>query len=249
MTSRYEPRRLATRADDEPEIAAAIVALRDERADAARLRALAERLAPELATPTVAGSAIPALAGWMKISSGLIVSLAIGVHLATSGRPLPKGTQVEPRTPPQPATSANPPPAAPAITAPTPTQRAADIPAAQPLAARRTHPRRETAGATAVPPSPEAELVLLERSRASLDVDAALALELAEQHAKSYPQGVFAQEREMLAIEALLKLDRKPAARARAERFLSRYPDSPQAHRVRAWINRTPDSAAARPND
>jgi hypothetical protein len=86
--------------------------------------------------------------------------------------------------------------------------------------------------------APEAELALLQQSQAALDHDPAAALALAEEHARDYPRGVFGQEREMLAMEALVKLRRVPAALARADRFVRDYPASPHNERVRALLER-----------
>jgi hypothetical protein len=91
----------------------------------------------------------------------------------------------------------------------------------------------------------EQELLLLQRSQAALAHEPAGALLLAEQHARDYPHGVFEQEREMLAFEALLELRRKPDALARAERFVQHFPDSAHARRVRGLLDRSRSSGAA----
>lgn len=83
----------------------------------------------------------------------------------------------------------------------------------------------------------EGELVLLERSRAALAHDARLALELTEQHLRQYPRGVFSEEREILAIDALEKLRRRPEAFGRARAFITRYPHSTHARRVRGMLD------------
>ncbi|MEO7035263.1 MAG: hypothetical protein ABI548_15180 [Polyangiaceae bacterium] len=74
----------------------------------------------------------------------------------------------------------------------------------------------------------------LARERALLDVaraDAAhgeprQALAVTEQHRQQFPQGRLTEEREALAIRALLSLGRAADARARAQTFRSRYPNS-----------------------
>lgn len=62
------------------------------------------------------------------------------------------------------------------------------------------------------------------------------ALEAALEHERSYPQGRFVEEREALAIQALVKRGDMPAARARAERFYRRYPQSLLTRLVRAVV-------------
>lgn len=60
----------------------------------------------------------------------------------------------------------------------------------------------------------------------------------ADRGARSFPDGVLAQEREALAIEALVRLGRDEEARARAAAFAARYPTSPLAARMRALTSR-----------
>ena len=87
---------------------------------------------------------------------------------------------------------------------------------------------------------PDAELSLLQRSQGLLRADPAAALALAEHHADAYPRGVFAQEREVLAIEALLKRRMRALALTRAERFLKDYAGSPYAFRIALLIEQAP---------
>lgn len=75
-----------------------------------------------------------------------------------------------------------------------------------------------------------AELALLARARRSLLVRPERALELAAEHARLYPHGTFEEEREVLAIESLLKLARRDEAEARARAFERRFPNS--SHRT-----------------
>jgi len=48
---------------------------------------------------------------------------------------------------------------------------------------------------------------------------------------------VFTQERDALAVEALMRAGDMKGARARAEDFVGRYPSSPHAHRFRETMN------------
>jgi hypothetical protein len=74
-----------------------------------------------------------------------------------------------------------------------------------------------------------AELDLLARARRIVASAPARALQLTAEHARRYQDGVLAQEREVLAIDALARLGHRDLAAARARRF-ERYPDA--AHRV-----------------
>jgi outer membrane biosynthesis protein TonB len=80
--------------------------------------------------------------------------------------------------------------------------------------------------------SPEQEAELLTRALgASKQSQWSEALAAAEQHARKFPNGSLAQEREMIAIESLLKLGRRAEAERRADRFRKAWPTS--THLVR----------------
>lgn len=74
----------------------------------------------------------------------------------------------------------------------------------------------------------------LARERAMLDLararaaqgEPALVLGQVEQHLQQFPQGRLAEEREALAIRALMSLERRDEARARAQLFRAAYPNS-----------------------
>lgn len=79
-----------------------------------------------------------------------------------------------------------------------------------------------------------AERALLDVARSALARgEAAEALAAAERHTSEYPDGVLAEEREALAIKALVGLGRRDEARARARRFETRYPRSLSLHAVK----------------
>ena len=54
--------------------------------------------------------------------------------------------------------------------------------------------------------------------------DPQAALDSARQHARRFPNGQLAEEREAIAIEALARLGRQAEARTRAEHFRRVYP-------------------------
>jgi hypothetical protein len=74
----------------------------------------------------------------------------------------------------------------------------------------------------------------LEAERAVLDVgrtalgrgDGANALRAIDEHARTFPRGALAEEREAMAIQALRLLGRDAEARARLDRFRGRFPTS-----------------------
>lgn len=120
------------------------------------------------------------------------------------------------------------------------------IPSAQQALAGRTGVRRagRRVSAASIPnrisvPSkldPEAELTILNGAQDALRQAPHRALTLAEDHAHSFPRGVFAQEREVIAIEALMKLQRSEDAAARGVAFLAAFPTSTHAPRVQQML-------------
>lgn len=58
------------------------------------------------------------------------------------------------------------------------------------------------------------------------------ALRDAERHRVAHPRGALAQEREVIAIEALVGLGRRDEAQRRADRFRSEHPTSPHVRRI-----------------
>lgn len=84
---------------------------------------------------------------------------------------------------------------------------------------------------------PPSELSLIERAEA-LRTQPTEALAFLSKHQQVYPRGALAQEREVLAIELLLKAGRLSQAEARAERFEDDHPRSAHLPHVRALLAR-----------
>jgi len=99
-------------------------------------------------------------------------------------------------------------------------------------AAPATREAHENTGKLGAP----SEMELLRRARAALAGRPRDAYALTEQHREHYPRGLFAQERDALAIEALLRAGDTEAARGLARKFVSAHPDSPHAHRFRETL-------------
>lgn len=79
---------------------------------------------------------------------------------------------------------------------------------------------------------PGTELELLRAAEAVLRDAPLAALARTDDHLRAYPAGLLAQERELLAIDALVRLGRRAPAEERARRFENRYPDSPLRRRL-----------------
>ncbi|HMA95143.1 MAG TPA: hypothetical protein VKP30_20775 [Polyangiaceae bacterium] len=106
-------------------------------------------------------------------------------------------------------------------------------------------PRRGRANSTErVPEERHVELTssdeyrLLRAARDAVERDPARALSLVAQHARSFPKGMLGQEREAIAINALIRLGRMTEARERGSRFVRAYPGSPHAKRIEAAIKK-----------
>lgn len=110
-----------------------------------------------------------------------------------------------------------------------------------------------TANEPAPAPAPVAEVVreareegeasFLRRAKVALATDPAHALRITDEHPVRYPRGVLLQEREIIAIEALIRLGRAHDARARAASFRSRYPTSAHNGHLDARIERLLDGS------
>jgi len=137
-------------------------------------------------------------------------------------------TKARPKTPPAPETAAarvTPPPAD-----PPPHAMGVQADADHGEIAPPTEPRAGHTDETVKDVRQEAEASFLKRAKVSLAADPGRALRMAEEHPSRYPHGGLIQEREVIAIEALIRLGRTEEARARAATFHSLYPQS--AHRI-----------------
>jgi hypothetical protein len=129
----------------------------------------------------------------------------------------------------------------PALTATPTSTPAAGKPARS--STRTAAPRRETEAAASDEP-PVDELELLRRAQQALTDDAHAALSHVQAHARAFPHGLLAQEREVLAITALIALGNTNAARDRATAFAHAFPTSAHRRRVQRLLD---NSATAVP--
>lgn len=82
----------------------------------------------------------------------------------------------------------------------------------------------------------ETEVSLLEEAQAASRSDPQRALDLTNRDVLRFPNGVLAQEREVIAIDALTRLGRMDDARARARQFFQSFPGSAHGPRVAALV-------------
>jgi hypothetical protein len=107
-----------------------------------------------------------------------------------------------------------------------------EIPSPVPSESASAIPARVASAAARPPESPEAEVKLLGRAQDALRSRPDEALALCGEHARRFPAGGLVQEREVIAIEALVKTGRSDEARARADRFKARFPGSTHTRRI-----------------
>lgn len=122
--------------------------------------------------------------------------------------------------------------------------------APQPLAAESDQPEERAnpvSRKTGDDPKPAvAEAALLRSARQALATSPDRTLSLTDEHQRRYPNGLLSQEREALAIQALIELGRLAEASSRAEAFDLDYRDSPHRIRIRAALNRAMDAATGK---
>jgi hypothetical protein len=139
----------------------------------------------------------------------------------------------EPATgPPAPRTSAG----APSAVVPAAPPRS---PSATPEEARPAARAASSAAASSAsrPPNVGEEMAMLDRAQQALRPRPAEALALAEAHAQRFAGGKLAEEREVIAVGALLRLGRRAEAQQRVQRFRASFPGSAYAPRMQQLLD------------
>ncbi|AKV00250.1 hypothetical protein AKJ09_06913 [Labilithrix luteola] len=231
---------------DEDFVDRALRAGRDELPDDVRMRVIERRLGGALEREVAPST------WWSRSSRYAVVGLAIvalGVRAAGPSRS-PSTNSVAPAAPPAPVRVESTPSPTPVTSAmlgvsvPVEALPAVELPA--PKAANLPNTREAKARAhsapAASPAAPEAdstpsdELALLEEASRALDATPQKTLALTEVHMKHFQAPKFAQERERLAVVALVRLGRLDDARRRANAFEATYPESAHLTRVRELV-------------
>ncbi|HWZ90692.1 MAG TPA: hypothetical protein VNW92_17650 [Polyangiaceae bacterium] len=232
MTDSNDPPRLAESRSGR--LGALFLAASADIATEQELASLAARLGPALgfAPALVHGASI-----WAKIGSAVALS-ALGAggalymhsHAATTA-----GSLAAP-------TTAQTAPAAPRSVLASDANGWLNAPAREPAPVTVEAPVSSAATTATTPHATPAhpasarvdEATLLEHARSELASNPAHALQLTAEHAKNYPGGILAQEREVIAIAALRRLGRTAEAEQRAEVFDRTYPNSAHQRSVAA---------------
>lgn len=175
--------------------------------------------------PSVAASSSPVA---LKIAAGVVIGALAGGGLVAVSRPSPVAPPVIA------ARSVDVPAAAPVAPSASPLAQEPALDAAPPVLEPRARTPRASASASASPSlsaSRDVDLAtersLLERARSALARgDATAALLATAQHEREFPDGKLVEEREVLAVEALVKAGRTSEAAERGARFRKAYPRS-----------------------
>lgn len=229
-----DPIRLAS-SEEFKELADTVRTAQGQLPDDATVARLATRLGlgpsmPPAKAPAPGSSLVTATAA--KVAGVTATAVAIGVagwflahHRTDAGMPeqrlAPAHSASERIRPVETA-----PPPTPAIAPTTPTEEPARGKEARPIPPQRAEAKNVS----------EVELI---RSAESLArSDPAKALQLTREHERLFPSGALAEEREVLAIESLVRLGDMERARARADRFLGSHPYSAHSRRVQRAVGR-----------
>jgi len=221
-----DPKRLLDEGVDEP-LRGALDAGRRELPSAERLEAILARLPPGPTGGGGGGAAKP-MGGLAKVAMGLAAAALVG-GAALLLMP-PREAAVAPRLVTAATTSASvalpPPPVE--TSSPAPTAVLAPAPS---HAASAGH-----AAAVAPPPDPALEVSLLQDAHDALAASPETALARCAEQERLFPKSTVAQEREVIAIDALLRLHRDTEARGRAAAFAAHFPGSASQRRVDALL-------------
>ncbi len=185
-----------------------------------KMQELAGRLGPLLQEKSASPSrALP----WLGMSVAALVLVAGAVSLS------------HPNEQPAPV-SISAPPAEPAPPPPLESSAPVDAPAAIPVEAL---PNANVRPATVASGRRCDEIELIDLADTKLrSGDPTGALAVVREHEQRCAAGLLVQERERIAIDALAKLGRVDAAKARSRAFEERFPSSPHLRRVRQVVER-----------
>jgi hypothetical protein len=214
----------------------ALDAERADHVDPSRLAGIEQNVVAALKTAAVSGSDAPsppaaappggaAVGAKLWLVVGVAVLAGAGAFMASRTEPAPS---VSPPVAVAPAAPTIAQPPAPAKTEPEiATISPADLPTAREPVAPKAPPSSASANTNAAEGE---EIALLARAHEALHARPAESLALCREHQARFASGHFAQEREAVAIEALVYLGRKAEAEARFGAFRDHFPTS--SHRA-----------------
>lgn len=243
MTSLEEPTRW-TDMDELPEsLLSDLSTYRDHGPSEAQVSRMLEALAEPARSGRAAEIARSSDTRLWKWGGAIVTAALVGLISwnALFGSPAETPTPTRTEVPPQAAPAR--PPRMPTIVEPNPNAPTTVVEPtkAEEIASQGTVKQRTRIQGSAKPNSdPAAELSILTRARRLLASAPEQSLALTEEHRSHYPKGVFAEERELLAVEALVKLARPADAQTRGRVFLRTHPGSAHGERVRVLLEPSP---------
>ena len=247
-----DPVRLGLSADAPPLAVSALERARSDAPDAARLSSIEAGVLAKLGLPPGdgggpnggdggggsaggggSGTAIMK-AGAATLAVGAVVAAVVVASRSPSTVASPIATA--PATAPSDAA-----PAASVVEAPPaehPTMSVDDLPSVAATAIASRAPGAPAVSAQDPAELERAEVALLARAQSTLSSQPAETLARCEEHARRFARGTLVQEREVLAIDALVRLDRRAEAEARAARFRQAFPKSGHQRRIETLLAR-----------
>ncbi|MBN9159695.1 MAG: hypothetical protein BGO98_27295 [Myxococcales bacterium 68-20] len=242
-----DPPRL--REGGDPELARLVRASRTRRLSSRTTEQMAKRLAATSAYAAAAHSATTRaslLAPGSSTKLGVLALVGVGAAIlgwqawSTEG-PSPAPSHVPEQVALPPASPPEPPSPAPVETSSIPVEALPSTASALVIASaspRSVAPRRapsalaQASGDAGTAPVRESEFALVRRAQDALASDPSRSLALVQEHARAFPAGELVQEREVVAVEALARLNRMPEAKARADALRALYPRTPYGARL-----------------
>ena len=172
-------------------------------------------------------SSLVKLVPWLAVGGGGLLFVAAVALVAERQAPGP----VPPQPPPAPLEA--PAPADPVPSAPVVALSSAEANAARPSAPRGTPAERAKVSEDTL----AGEAKLLNQAHAVMATDPRKALAIGNEHAKRYPRGQLAAERELILVQALVKLGRAREAEARGRALRKSAPKSIYDQRLDAILD------------
>jgi hypothetical protein len=169
------------------------------------------------------GNTLAAAGLWLKIGVPIVLLALGGAAYFAVHRPAPAPVLVSDPPIASPAVTQDPVAVAPSMTATAPTERQAPS----------IKPHVDPPPSVAPPSIGEETALLMGAQTAIREGDSARALALLDEHARRFPTGMLAEERDASRVLALCAAGRTSEARELAGKFLAAHPRSPAASRVR----------------
>jgi hypothetical protein len=226
MSEPKDPVRLLDDPGTSAELRSLLVTARGDVIDRAAVARVQARVHDRLATPTSTrrwwgiGTGAAVVVGWLALRSLetpgelAVATIAVPVMHVEDDSP-------EPAVPARVASTAH--DIDPDVATP-PDRAIAATRAREPRRPSRPAPVAASTPAPAESASEEARLLLA--ARRALARDPASALARTAEHERRFADGTLVEEREVVAVRALVALDRRADAKTRADRFAARFPDS-----------------------